>query len=156
MLGFDLNSISNSIKTQLEPFVAEARAGFNSLLDRLDRIIVQNAETQRLIRCRGVGNTESIDPLGVGVDPNRFPEILSLAGGQSIDAQILLSRSVGAGFAENIGDATCTVKFGKRGVERTITKTLTPGARLDFAFIWDTIEVAETGEGPVQVEVVAQ
>ena len=92
-------------------------------------------------------------------DPRRLPFVHRLENVtvERVNIAPALGKPVTRGEVTNIGSTKALITFIQAGTpEQQVDYLLMPSTTFAFSFFFDAIEVADAGEGPVSVQVVAQ
>jgi len=92
-------------------------------------------------------------------DPRRLPVIQRLenVSQQRLNLSAALGKKVTRSDVQNIGDTKALIRFIQAGnPEKQVELLLLPGTNFGASFFYDSLEVADAGEGPVSVQVIAQ
>ena len=151
MFGIDL-------KGELTKLLAspEVRRLLSWLQSKLDRITDTLAAQERMLAYDHGLPVRDVPPH----DPRRLPFVHRAEQATNVQLNIApaLGKPVTRGHVINYGTAKALLVFIRtsNGREERVEYLLPNGAALDFSWFFDALEIKDAGEGPVDVQVLAQ
>lgn len=128
-------------------------AALAALKDSMDEMRCMREELQALRRSLEYEYGQPVRDI-VAHDPRKLPFIAQIGAGR-LDVGAALGKPATRGHVVNLGTAKANLYF-ERGSNRVGPYALLAGATIDLSWVLERLEVAEAGDGPVLVQVLAQ